>query len=287
LNKIIIISIEKVNHVDNIVNRDYFLSMAVIDKKIFIFHIRKADNSGLYLHPFENFEKMISKGSSLLVEGKYGEEPVIESLTSFRNNLYRIVENSVNNWIAESRFIPRFLSSALVFLIVYFVLSFVVRDPLPMLDEIAAGLVGSVVFYFAMGKKYKRSAPASRLRGHYRGVVDRIVFQESEFVKTVEFIIGQMKNKSIEDNLIIMRSDFPEKNIIFSEQFADERFQLISYIEGELRRTQSKKQKKIISRIIADHDINSLNRIKELNLLELNGEIDIILFLIYLRLKIS
>jgi hypothetical protein len=261
--------------------------MAVIDKKIFIFHIRKADNSGLYLHPFENFEKMISRGNSLFVEGKYGEEPVIESLTAFRNNLYRIVENSVNNWIAESRFVPRFLSSALVFLIVYFILSFVVRDPLPMVDEIAAGLVSSVIFYFAMGKKYKRSAPASRLRGHYRGVVDRIVFQESEFVKTVEFLIGQMKNKTIEDNLDIMRSDFPEKNIIFSEQFSDERFQLISYIEGELSRTQSSKQKKVISRIIADHDINSLSRIKELNLLELNGEIDIILFLIYLRLKIS
>ena len=41
--------------------------MAVIDKKVFIFHIRKADNSGLFLHPFENFEKMISKGQVLFL----------------------------------------------------------------------------------------------------------------------------------------------------------------------------------------------------------------------------
>ncbi len=103
--------------------------MAVIDKKVFIFHIRKADNSGLYLHPFENFEKMISKGNSISVEGKYGEEPVIESLTAFRNKLYRIVEASVNNWITESRFIPRFVGSAIVFLLTYFFLSFGIRDP--------------------------------------------------------------------------------------------------------------------------------------------------------------
>ena len=189
--------------------------MAVIDKKIFIFHIRKADNSGLYLHPFENFEKMISKGSSLFVEGKYGEEPVIESLTAFRNKLYRIVETSVNNWITESRFVPRFTGSAAVFLLAYFFLSFGIRDPLPMLDEVAAGLVAAVIFYIFMGKRYKKSVPASKLRGHYRGVVDRIVFQESNFIKKLENVIADMKNKTVEENLDYIISDFYEKDDLF------------------------------------------------------------------------
>ena len=260
--------------------------MAVIDKKVFIFHIRKADNSGLFLHPFENFEKMISKGSSLFVEGKYGEEPVIESLTAFRNKLYRIVESSVNNWITESRFVPRFVGSAAVFLLTYFFLSFGIRDPLPMVDEIAAGLAGGVMFYIIMGKKYRKSAPASRLRGHYRGVVDRIVFQESDFIKTLERVIGDMRNRTVEENLDYVVSDFEGKDILFSEDFSDERYQLISYIEGELSRTQTSKQKKAISRIISDNRLESINKVKNLNLLELNGEIDLILFLIYLRLKI-
>ena len=60
--KFIIISPVKVNPVDNRAFQDYFWNMAVIDKKIFIFHIRKADNSGLYLHPFENFERDDFKG---------------------------------------------------------------------------------------------------------------------------------------------------------------------------------------------------------------------------------
>ena len=261
--------------------------MAVIDKKIFIFHIRKADNSGLYLHPFENFEKMISKGNSLFVEGKYGEEPVIESLTAFRNKLYRIVENSVNNWITESRFVPRFIGAAVVFLLTYFFLSFAIRDPLPMLDEVAAGLAGAVAFYFIMGKRYKKSAPASRLRGHYRGVVDRIVFQESPFIKTLERVIDEMKNRTVEENLDYIMSDFNEKDVLFSDDFVEERHQLISYIEGELGRTQSSKQKRSISRIIAENNLNSLSKVKGLNLLELNGEIDLILFIIYLRLKIK
>ncbi len=138
-----------------------------------------------------------------------------------------------------------------------------------------------------MGKRYKKSAPASRLRGHYRGVVDRIVFQESDFVKSLESLISRMKNQTVEENLDYITSDFLEKENLFSDAFEDERYQLISYIEGELGRTQTSKQKKAISRILADNSLSSLNRVRELNLLELDGEIDLILFLIYLRLKIK
>ncbi len=261
--------------------------MAVIDKKVFVFHIRKADNSGLYLHPFENFEKIISGGSSLYVEGKYGEEPVIESLTAFRNKLYNIVENSVNNWITESRFVPRFIGAAVVFLVTYFFLSFVIRDPLPMLDEVVAGLISGVIYYILIGKKYKRSVPASRLRGHYRAIVDRIVFQESNFIKALERVILSMKNHTFEENLDYIISDFPNKDILLSSEFTEERYQFLLYIENELGRTQTSRQKRAISRIIADNKKESLLKVKELNLLDLNGEIDLILFLIYLRLKIQ
>ena len=76
-----------------------------------------------------------------------------------------------------------------------------------------------------------------------------------------------------------------KKMIFFSDEFTEERFQLISYIESELGRTQTAKQKRSISRIVSENSFSGINKAKDLNLLELNGEIDFILFLIYLRLK--
>ena len=96
-----------------------------------------------------------------------------------------------------------------------------------------------------------------------------------------------MKNKTIEDNFEYIKSSSEEIDVLSADNYTDERFQFISYIEKELHKTQDSKQKKIINRIIADNDIKKFDRIKDLNIIKLNGDIDLILFLIYLKLKRS
>ena len=255
-----------------------------VNNKIYVFHIRKTDGRGIFLHPFEEFDKIIAKGGTFQIEGRYGEEPVIESLTAFRNVLYRIVEESVNNWITESRFIPRFIISAAVFLFVYFFLSFVIRDPLPMIDEIAAGIGAAVLSYFLLGTKYKKTGKASSLRAHYRGIIDRIIFVESSFALSLEAVLRKMAGTDLEKmSLEVKESD--EFSSLMAEEYTDERGQLLSYIETAIKKQLNPRQKKLINKIAVNGLDRSVNLLKELDLIEITGEIDIYLLMVYLSMR--
>jgi len=153
-----------------------------------IFHLKRGDQTPIFLHPFHGKDALglLEKSD---ITGVYGEEPRVEALTMFRNELYRIVEDEVKNWIADTKFIPRFLISAGVFLVAYFVLSYAVRDPVPVLDELSLSIAGAIVVYVALGKRYQQSDAAMKKRMRIRGKVDRIVFQESRLVTRLEDVL--------------------------------------------------------------------------------------------------
>ena len=44
------------------------------------------------------------------------------------------IDNSVNLWIQEKRYYPRLFISTLAFFVMYFFLSLVIRDPIPVFD---------------------------------------------------------------------------------------------------------------------------------------------------------
>ena len=98
------------------------------------------------------------------IDGLYGREPRVESLTLLRNDLYRQVEQSVKDWTAERKFIPRFLISTSAFLVVYFLTSFVIRDPIPMVDELLLGLAAAVVVYLVLMKRDSDSKKATEMK---------------------------------------------------------------------------------------------------------------------------
>ena len=154
--------------------------------KVTIFHLYRHDGTALFLHPFENLDKLVSVLQKNGIEGKYGKEPRVESLTLFRNDLYRLIEDAVKSWVSEKRFIPRFLASAVVFLLTYLFMSIVIRDPLPLVDEILIGLAAAFVTYFLMSRRDQRSNSALKKRVELRTAVDRIVFKQDPFVKEIE-----------------------------------------------------------------------------------------------------
>ncbi|MDC7125121.1 MAG: hypothetical protein PQJ46_06120 [Spirochaetales bacterium] len=156
------------------------------DKKITIFHITRKDGTPLFLYPFNKKSNLIELFEKSSIVGLYGDEPRVESLTLLRNELYRLVEDSVKEWIAEKKFIPRFLISSAVFLIVYFLMSFIIRDPLPMVDELVGGIVSAVICYFFLMKRDRDSKKSTEMKIKLRKKVDEIVFNEDVFTKDVE-----------------------------------------------------------------------------------------------------
>lgn len=132
-------------------------------------------------------------GQSVQLEGRYGQEPRVESVTMLRNDLYRRIEHDVRDWINERRFIPRFLLSAAAFLVVYLFLAIVIRDPLPVIDEILIALGVSVVAYIAVGRRFEQSRVASQRRVTLRSMVDGVVFSEDQPVRELETLLQELE----------------------------------------------------------------------------------------------
>lgn len=215
------------------------------NKRIVIFHIYRNDGTSMFLHPFDDRNTLFSLGEGIEVEGLFGREPRVESLTMFRNKLYRLIETGVKEWIVDTKFIPRFILSSAVFLLVYFFTSLVIRDPIPVVDELLISIAASAVVYFYLSKRDQNSEKASEKRLKLRIRVDRIVFNESSFVKKFEEILNY--NESVEALELIPTIISPESELI-PESEREEAKILLSYLERMFSGKVYKKQEKRLSK---------------------------------------
>ncbi|MAG14010.1 MAG: hypothetical protein CMN78_05385 [Spirochaetales bacterium] len=249
---------------------------------IAIFHLYRKDGTALFLHPFESLDKLVSILRKGEVVGKYGKEPRVESLTLFRNDLYRMIEDAVKSWVMEVKFIPRFIMSAAVFLLSYLFLSFVIRDPLPVVDEILIGAGLSIVTYYFLSRRDQRSNLALKTRVELRTAVDRIVFHEDPFMRDVENALQRNEAESREKILAQMLADADAR---FSIADAGDASQLLGYLEKRFSTKEYRKQERLLSKIQgksrANSDVEVLSRWSE------SKKIDLSLFEIYRRVKKS
>jgi hypothetical protein len=167
-------------------------------EKTYIFHIHRKDGSALFLHPLSPPAKVVEILEKGPLEGRYGREPRVEVLTGLREELYRQVELGVRHWMADLRFIPKFLIASGAFVAAYLFFSIVVRDPLPVIDEVVLGLAAAVASFVVLGRRDLASRQAVKKRLDLRQVVDRIAFQESGFVKTAEEALHSAEGQSVE-----------------------------------------------------------------------------------------
>lgn len=257
------------------------LSLDMENKQgITIFHLYRKDGTALFLHPFSDPAKLQDYLDKSDIIGKYGKEPRVEALTLFRNDLYRMIEYAVKSYVAEKKFIPRFLFSAGVFLVLYFLLSFAVRDPLPMVDEVLAGLAGALITYFFLNKRGQSSRLASGLRVKLRTKVDKIVFQQDDFITQVEELLQKSEEES-RDILLRKLLDPEDKDLGIGEK--EEARELLGYLEGRFKKKDIRQQEKILHRLTGgtgqDKDFEELSRWLE------TKKIDVPLFAVYTRVK--
>lgn len=252
--------------------------MAKHPETVHIFHLYRSDESAVFLHPFRKTDKLFSMFEKSDLVGHYGREPRVESLTLFRNELYRLVEQQVRSWISDARFIPRFLLSAAAFLLTYLFLAFVVRDPLPFVDELAVGLGVSILAYILLGRKDLKSETALKKRISLRSKVDGIVFSESAFVKRVEQALSEKDNQSVE--ALIEQVTTGESSALAAG--ADEEAQqLVGYLERQFKDSDFKKTQKRLKRLSGSGDSGkeSIRRWLE------TRKIDVPLLSLYLQLR--
>lgn len=251
--------------------------MAKHPDTIHIFHLYRKDDSAVFLHPFKKTDKLFSLFEKSSIVGHYGREPRVESLTLFRNELYRLVEQEVRSWVADARFIPRFLLSAGAFLILYLFLAFVVRDPIPFIDEIAVALGGGILAYILLGRRDQRSETALKKRIALRSKVDAIVFTQSEFVKRLETALEVKESESIESVLAELAGPGGERLTAGAEEEAE---QMLVYLEEMFKSGEFKRTAKQIKRLAGDDQSReSVKRWLE------SRKVDLPLLSLYVQLK--
>lgn len=247
--------------------------------RVHIFHLYRKDGTTVFLHPFRNSDKLFQFLENSEISGHYGAEPRVESLTLFRNELYRLVEAEVKRWVADARFIPRFILSAVIFLVTYLFLSFVVRDPLPVLDELSGAIVVSVVSYILLGRRDQRSETALKKRIALRSRVDTIVFTESEFVRRLETALIAKEGERPEE---LLRQVIAGNTALLAEGHAEEAQQIVGYLDAMFQSSDLKRTQKKLRRYqgkIPDRDRDSMKRWLE------SRKVDVPLLALYMQLK--
>ncbi len=211
-----------------------------------IFHLYRKDGTAVFLHPFRRVDRLYALLERSDVRGHYGSEPRVESLTLFRNELYRLVEQEVKGWVSDSRFLPRFLISSAVFLVSFLFLSFVMLTPIPVLDELAISLGLSILTYILLGKKDMQSEGALKRRIALRTKVDAIVFTENDFVKRVEAeLIAREGRKP--DQLVRELVD-ADKDLAVADH-EQEATQMVEYLDAMFHSHSFRKTEKRLKRM--------------------------------------
>ncbi len=216
--------------------------------KAYVFHLKRANGTPLFLHPFGSPAKLMELLPRAQVQGRYGEEPMVEALTMLRNELYRMVDGAVRLWIGELRFIPRFLLSAGAFLAAYLFASYFIRDPIPLIDEAVIGIVVAAIAYAWIGKRYGASNEASKKRVELRAAVDRIAFTESSFLRRVESVLHDVETREAEAIRGIVS---PLEHTLDAVE-REEAEQLVGMLEGRFDIRRLRREERVLKRFVED-----------------------------------
>ncbi len=103
-----------------------------------------------------------------------------------RRILLERIDRELSIYMQNRSYVRRFLISSLVFLAVYFFCSFVIRDPLPIADELIAGLAAAVFSWMIMKKRDYRSIIVSNERGQYCKALEEAEFSYESGVRDIE-----------------------------------------------------------------------------------------------------
>lgn len=250
--------------------------MAMADS-VLLFHLQRKNGESLFVHPLSQRERLLKLPADTRLLGKYGQEPRVESITLYRNELYRLVEREVRDWIADVRFMPRFLISSAVFLLTYLFWALVVRDAVPLIDEILVAIAVSVFAYVTLGRRQQQSDLALKKRIALRNKVDGIAFEQSTDLVLLEAVLQRIEDEPYPG--AVARLEAPE---ITDPELVEE---LRRQLEDTHAGGTSRRQLRRLSRAIANPGSTDLERTLARWVKARRVDYPVFLFLAWLRGK--
>jgi DNA-dependent RNA polymerase auxiliary subunit epsilon len=115
-----------------------------------------------------------------------------EDLDYIKTELKIDIENSVNSWINDSRFVFHLLISAGVFLVSYYFFSYVIRDPLPLVDEIVLSLLIAGFSWYRLKNQQYKSDTVIHKKVEIEQYLADIPYNSSDFLVQVELYLEKL-----------------------------------------------------------------------------------------------
>lgn len=133
------------------------------------------------------------------IEGWYGSDPSPDDLLYLRNTLLDSLTRKLKEENAEAWFIPRFLGATGVFVAVFFVLTYAIRDPIPFIDEFLIALVSAILVFWSWSRSGLESLQFKFQLTEFTQIINQAMFYPSEEVRRMEVILEQAESMAPQD----------------------------------------------------------------------------------------
>jgi len=171
-------------------------SNCLIDDRIRIIHLIRGDGTGRFFHTFDAGFLAGEQNTT----GIYGGLPDIGDVNALKSVLYSLADRSVRKWVSDHFFTKNFLLSTLGFFVCYLFMTFVIRDPIPVLDELLFSSVTGTVLYRYLLFRDGKSKAAMELRVMNKQQIDHIhLYPVKELEEVEEWIAAVEASKNPEE----------------------------------------------------------------------------------------
>jgi hypothetical protein len=169
-----------------------------LNRRVFI--LRRDSGNTEVLTPFTPLE-LVEALEKNEVSGFFGSYPEMKEIDQVKGKLYIMGEEGSRLRLGEKTFYSRFGLSLLVFLGLFYLFTYLIPDPIPMVDEISLSLGGSILFSIWYRRKVERGSQMVQRRIDVKGYIDRIEFHESSLLKEMELYLETVEQKIAEKKL--------------------------------------------------------------------------------------
>jgi len=135
------------------------------------------------------------------VEGFFGSYPEESHREVLKRQLYFIADQTAEKEFQEGDYILRSILTFLCFLFIFFILSYVVRDPIPLVDEIVFSSAGCLMFNLWFRKKRASNQKLEMMKLEMRSNVDAVAFSEQETLRNLELYLQSLDTMAPEKML--------------------------------------------------------------------------------------
>ncbi|MGD1817106.1 MAG: hypothetical protein ACPKNR_08745 [Pleomorphochaeta sp.] len=173
------------------------------------------------------------------------------------------IDQSVNLWIQEKRYYLRLLASTFAFFIMYFFLSLVIRDPIPLLDEFVGSGAFAIFVWNFFSKRDKKSAIARKKKLEIKRQVNSANNNELVVLRKIEdyiFNLSSRDNLDIADAITLVEGEIVSFQVEEDEkQYLDDILRLLKLklFENNKIETYYKKLLKVNETNIKDEALSS------------------------------